>query len=122
MELSADRHPQVEVTFGGKNAHRQPEAIDAEEFIAKKGIAAKGKKVSQYEVESVRFIEPLHKPEDDISEEETPAADSAPADGGTPDTGNITDTAETGPDGIMESGQSAWEKLGYSDDDQPTLF
>ena len=122
VELSADRHPQVEVTFGGKNAHRQPEAIDAEEFIAKKGIAAKGKKVSQYEVESVRFIEPLHKPEDDISEEETPAADSAPADGGTPDTGNITDTAETGPDGIMESGQSAWEKLGYSDDDQPTLF
>lgn len=132
VELSADRHPQVEVTFGGKNAHRQPEAIDAEEFIAKKGIAAKGKKVSQYEVESVRFIEPLHKPEDDIAEEETPAADSAPADGGTPDTGNIT---ETGQNGILESGQSAWEKLGgsgenhpadadpgYSDDDQPTLF
>ena len=132
MELSADRHPQVEVTFGGKNAHRQPEAIDAEEFIAKKGIAAKGKKVSQYEVESVRFIEPLHKPEDDI-EEATPAEDSVQSDDSvTQDTGNIT---ETGQNGILESGQSAWEKLGgsgenhpadadpgYSDDDQPTLF
>ena len=52
--------------FGGKNENRDPELIDAEEFIAKKGLQAKGKKTSQYDVKKVSFAEPLHKPEDDI--------------------------------------------------------
>ena len=66
VEISGDRHPQIEVTFGGKYEHRFPETIDAEEFIGKKGLQAKGKKASQYDIKTVRFIEPLHKPEDDI--------------------------------------------------------
>ena len=66
VALSDDRHPQVEVIFGGRHEHREAEKIDAEEFIAKKGLQAKGKKTSQYDVKSVGFIEPLHKPEDDI--------------------------------------------------------
>ena len=66
VELSQDLHPQFLVTFGGKNASRSPEAVDAEEFIGKKGIAAKGKKCSdRWEVKKVEFIEPLHKAEDD---------------------------------------------------------
>ena len=106
VELNDDRHPQVEVTFGGKNAHRSEETIDAEEFISKKGIAAKGKKVSQYEVQAVRFIEPLHKPEDDIEEESrygTPEADQSPEDDST--------------HSVQQGGEEE-----YSDDDQPTLF
>ena len=106
VELNDDRHPQVEVTFGGKNAHRPEETIDAEEFISKKGIAAKGKKVSQYEVQDVRFIEPLHKPEDDIEEESrygTPEADQSPEDDST--------------HSVQQGGEEE-----YSDDDQPTLF
>lgn len=74
VALSDDRHPQVEITFGGKHAHREPEKIDAEDFIAKKGLTAKGKKTSQYEVKSVVFIEPLHKPEDDIDTPSEPSA------------------------------------------------
>jgi len=66
VALSDDRHPQVEVIFGGRHEHREAEKIDAEEFIAKKGLQAKGKKTSQYDVKSVGFIEPLLKPEDDI--------------------------------------------------------
>ena len=77
VALSDDRHPQVEVTFGGKNENRLPELIDAEEFIAKKGIQAKGKKVSQYDVKTVEFTEPLHKPEDDIKPEESEAENQA---------------------------------------------
>jgi topoisomerase-4 subunit A len=66
VDLSEDLHPQFLVTFGGKNEGRAPEAVDAEEFIAKKGIAAKGKKCSdRWEVKSVAFIEPLVKPEDE---------------------------------------------------------
>ena len=77
VALSDDKHPQVEVTFGGKNENRLPELIDAEEFIAKKGIQAKGKKVSQYDVKTVVFTEPLHKPEDDIKPEESEAENQA---------------------------------------------
>ena len=69
VEISQDKHPQIEITFGGKHAHRSPETVDAEEFIGKKGIQAKGKKVSQYEVAEARFGEPVHRPEDDIEEE-----------------------------------------------------
>ena len=69
VELSDDRHPQFEVTFGGKSAHRESEKVDAEEYIAKKGIAAKGKKCHSLEIASVRFVEPLVKPED-LEEEE----------------------------------------------------
>ena len=68
--LSDDLHPQYLVTFGGKSAHREPEAIDAEEWIAKKGIGAKGKKCHSLDIKKVEFIEPLHKPEDDIPAEE----------------------------------------------------
>ena len=77
VALSDDKHPQAEVTFGGKNENRLPELIDAEEFIAKKGIQAKGKKVSQYDVKTVEFTEPLHKPEDDIKPAEPEAENQA---------------------------------------------
>ncbi|MBO7131552.1 MAG: hypothetical protein J6V65_05365, partial [Fibrobacterales bacterium] len=40
VDLSEDARPQFLVTFGGKFAHREPEAVDAEAFIAKKGLAA----------------------------------------------------------------------------------
>ena len=77
VALSDDKHPQVEVTFGGRHEHREAERIDAEEFIAKKGLQAKGKKTSQYDVKGVAFIEPLHKPEDDFVPEESEAENQA---------------------------------------------
>ena len=67
-DFSADRHPQFMVTFTGRQEHREPEKFDAEEFIAKKGIAAKGNRCHRYDVLKVEFIEPLHKPEDDEEE------------------------------------------------------
>ena len=66
--VSDDRHPQIEIVFGGKHEYRPAEHIDAEEFIGKKGFQAKGKKASQYEIKEIRFIEPLEKPEEDTIE------------------------------------------------------
>ena len=77
VAISDDLHPQFEITFGGKNVNRDPETVDAEEFIAKKGLQAKGKKVSALDVKSVVFVEPLHKPEDDIVEETSQAENQA---------------------------------------------
>ena len=70
MEISDDLHPQVLLTFGGKFSHREPETLDAENFIAKKGLAAKGKKCHAYDLKKVAFTEPLHKPEDDEEPDE----------------------------------------------------
>ena len=66
IELVDDRHPRMEITFGGKNEGRSPEVVNVEEFIAKKGLGAKGKRVSALVVSSVKFIEGLHLPEDDL--------------------------------------------------------
>lgn len=68
MELSDDLHPQYEISW--KLEDKQPEDVDAEEWIGKKGYAAKGKKcAAKGEVKSVRFIEPLVKEEDKRPEE-----------------------------------------------------
>jgi topoisomerase-4 subunit A len=75
VEVSDDLHPQFEIIFGGKNVNRDPEKVDAEEFIAKKGLQAKGKKVSPFDVKSVAFVEPL------VKEGDVPASDEEPADG-----------------------------------------
>ncbi len=77
VALSDDLHPQVLLTFGGKYAHREQETLDAEEYIGKKGITAKGKKCHAYDLSAVEFTEPLHKPEDDIVEPETGDAEDA---------------------------------------------
>ena len=70
VAVSDDKHPQFEITFGGKHEHREAELVDAEEFIGTKGIQAKGKKVSAMDVKSVKFGEPVHKPEDDVAAQE----------------------------------------------------
>ena len=69
VAISDDLHPTVILTFGGKYAHREEETIDAEEFIAKKGLTAKGKKCHAYDLKAVRFGEPLVKPGDEEPEE-----------------------------------------------------
>lgn len=61
IDICDDPFPQYLVTFGGKSEHREPEAIDAEQWIAKKGINAKGKKCHEREIKKVEFIEPLQK-------------------------------------------------------------
>ena len=69
VALSDDKHPQYEIIW--KLEDKEPEKVDAEEWIGKKGYAAKGKKCAERgEVKKVRFVEPLHKPEDDIVPEE----------------------------------------------------
>lgn len=65
-----DRHPQMLLTFSGKNEGREPEVVNVEEFIAKKGVGAKGKRVSSFVVGKAEFIEGLHLPEDDAAPEE----------------------------------------------------
>ena len=58
----------LEVTFGGNHAQRPQEMVDVDEFIAVKSHRAKGKRISNYDIASLRFIEPEYV-EEDIDED-----------------------------------------------------
>lgn len=125
VDISEDKHPQFQVIFGGKYEHRDPENVDAEEYIAKKGYSAKGKKCHQYDLKEVKFIEPLHKPEDDIEDEPLDIIDDVEQ---TDESQDVTSTEATGV--VNDGGQtgSAAALLGsgdipdIGDIDEPTLF
>lgn len=126
VALSEDKHPQFQVIFGGKYEHRDPENVDAEEYIAKKGYSAKGKKCHQYDLKEVRFIEPLHKPEDYIDDEPLDIIEPMDQDSDTPEVQDIPDVKET--TGGDDAQTSAATLLGsgdipdITDIDEPTLF
>lgn len=74
--------PRLEVTFGGSDAVRPPVEIDAEEFIAVKSFKAKGKRITNFQLDSItelpptRFPEPeAPAPENEDSGEESEGAD-----------------------------------------------
>ncbi len=56
-------YPRIKVTFGGGDDFRDPIEIDVEEFIAEKSYRAKGKRISNYEVEDIEELEPTRFPE-----------------------------------------------------------
>ena len=58
-------YPRVKVTFGGADAVRAPLEIDVDSFAMVKGIKAKGKRVTTWQVDSVEELEPLRQPEED---------------------------------------------------------
>lgn len=122
VDLSEDKHPQFQVIFGGKYEHRDPENIDAEEYIAKKGYAAKGKKCHQYDLKEVKFIEPLHKPEDDIEDEPLDIIEDVESDEPQGDSNEVsgatTDGGQTSAADLLDSGDIP----DVGDIDEPTLF
>lgn len=122
VALSEDKHPQFQAIFGGKYEHRDPENIDAEEYIAKKGYAAKGKKCHQYDLKEVKFIEPLHKPEDDIEDEPLDIIEDVESDEPQGDSNEVsgatTDGGQTSAADLLDSGDIP----DVGDIDEPTLF
>ena len=61
--LSSQVYPRFLVTFGEPDAHRAPLEIDAEQFVDVKGVKARGRRVSQFNIASVEELEPLRFPE-----------------------------------------------------------
>ena len=122
-DFSADKHPQFMVTFTGRQEHREPEKFDAEEFIAKKGITAKGNRCHRYDVLKVEFIEPLEKPEEDEYEGVKPGEviTLGPED--------IPEGESFNPEAMYRPAEEGEEPLGDigepdpdNEDDEPNLF
>ena len=70
-------YPRIKVTYGGVDAVRPAEEIDAEQFIAQKSFKAKGKRLSTWNIGSIEEIEPTRFPE---PEDTADAADAAEGD------------------------------------------
>ncbi len=84
--LTADRYPRLEITYGGAHRTRPADVVDAEQFIGVKSHRAKGKRLTTYDVESLRFIEPLQPEPTAEAEDEAPQTEPQRNDGGAPDT------------------------------------
>lgn len=69
ITLSADRYPLVQLKYDGKYNERPVESIDADEFIGIKSHRAKGKRLSNLDLVSVTWLEPLIKEEPPHDEE-----------------------------------------------------
>ncbi len=88
MHLSDQPLPRFEVRFGGADAVREPLVIDADEFIGTKSFKAKGKRISNYTIESVTEIEPREVPQPEPEVPEVP--DNAPDGDDMPPTDGIS--------------------------------
>ncbi|MGM9804453.1 MAG: DNA gyrase/topoisomerase IV subunit A [Muribaculaceae bacterium] len=57
IALTDDKYPRFEVRFGGDDAQREPVVIDAAEYIGVKSFKAKGKRVSNFVIDTITQIE-----------------------------------------------------------------
>ena len=62
--------PRIKVTYGGHDATRSPEEIDAEQFIGQKGFKAKGKRISTWQIGTIEELEPVRFPEPEVQDDE----------------------------------------------------
>ena len=60
----------LEITYKGAHASRPADRIDVDEFVGVKSHRAKGKRLTTYEVDTLRMIEPELPPEPEPSEDE----------------------------------------------------
>ena len=77
-------YPRIQLTYGGADAFRGSEEIDAEQFISVKGYKAKGKRLTTYQLESVEELEPTRFPEPPESSEEPEVPEDEPEEANRP--------------------------------------
>ena len=82
--LTDTPYPRIALSYGGNDAFRGSEEIDAEQFIAVKGYKAKGKRLTTYALESITELEPTRFPEPEEEPQEVEASEEEDLD---PDAG-----------------------------------
>ncbi len=60
----------LEVTYKGAHASRPADEFDVDSFIGVKSHRAKGKRITTYDVDTLRFIEPELPPEPEVTEDD----------------------------------------------------
>ena len=111
VDISDDAYPRYEISW--RLEDKQPETVDAADWIAKKGLGAKGKKcAAKGDVMSVRFVEPLRKPEEEPEDRTENEADAPYG----PENYAEQESLQDGTDS-PESAEDAEEHI-----EEPTLF
>ena len=62
--------PRILITYGGADASRGTEEVDAEQFVGVKGFKAKGKRLTTWTVDKIEELEPTRFPEKEKEEDE----------------------------------------------------
>ena len=75
--LTDTPYPRLQITYGGADAFRGTEEIDAEQFIAVKGYKAKGKRLTTYALAALEELEPTRHPSAPSSATEASDANDA---------------------------------------------
>lgn len=93
--ISDNVYPRFKVVFGGADKSKPAMEIDVEEFIGVKGIKAKGKRISTFEVGEVIELEPTRWPEPEAEEsepdEDEPQDDAPDTSGGDDNDSDVLD-------------------------------
>ena len=63
-------YPRIKVTYGGVDAVRPAEEIDAEQFIGQKSFKAKGKRLTTWKIDTIEELEPTRFPDPEPAEGE----------------------------------------------------
>ena len=61
--------PRIQLTYGGADASRGTEEVDAEQFVGVKGFKAKGKRLTTWTVDKIEELEPTRFPEEEKADE-----------------------------------------------------
>jgi len=72
IKITEVEYPRFEIKFGGKNKAKQPEIIEVAEFIGVKSHRARGKRLTKYQVEIIRELEPVTQLEAEEKKEPSP--------------------------------------------------
>ena len=70
--LTDTPYPRIRVIYGGVDAVRPAEEIDAEQFIGQKSFKAKGKRLTNWDLAKVEELEPLRFPEPEQDDDTQP--------------------------------------------------
>ena len=62
--------PRIQITYGGADASRGTEEVDAEQFVGVKGFKAKGKRLTTWTVDKIEELAPTRFPEKEKEEDE----------------------------------------------------
>ena len=62
--------PRIQITYGGADASRGSEEVDAEQFVGVKGFKAKGKRLTTWTVDKIEELAPTRFPEKEKEEDE----------------------------------------------------
>ena len=75
VKITKVDYPRLEIKFGGNDKERDKEIVEVAEFIGIKGVKAKGKRLTTYQVARIKELEPLIKPVEtqDIASDDSPA-------------------------------------------------